>query len=55
MIPLQTLKMLNRKIRYSKEKMSTEPKKYTYMYESLKQLRTMLLLEFKLMNKQLFN
>lgn len=55
MIPLQTLNHINRQIKYCKVKIKKEPIKYTFMLENLKQLKKIVLIEFKVMNKQLLN
>ena len=55
MLPIKTLERIDRKINFCKEHMKKEPKKYTFMYESMKQLRQLVLLEFQVMNRQLLN
>jgi hypothetical protein len=55
MLPISTLKMINRHLESAKKGQIKDPKKYTYMVESLKQIRQMLLIEFKVQNKTWLN
>ena len=55
MLPISTLKMIDRHLGSAKRGQIKEPKKYTYIVESLKQIRQMLLIEFKVQNKTWLN
>ena len=55
MLPITTLKILNRHLKGAEKGKLTNPKKYTYMYEALKQIKQSILLEFKVINRQLLN
>lgn len=47
MIQIATLKIIDRHLCGAKIHQKTKPKEYTYMVESLKQIRQMLLVEFE--------
>jgi hypothetical protein len=55
MIPITTLKILDMHMGNVKRGVKKDPKKYTYTYNVLKQLRTSILLEYQVQNKQLLN
>jgi hypothetical protein len=55
MLPISTLKMIDRHLDSAKKGQIKEPKKYTYMLESLKQIRQMLIIEYKVQNKAWLN
>jgi len=55
MLPISTLKVIDRHLKSAKKHQKEEPKKYTYMVDVLKQIRKMLLIEFKVQNKAWLN
>ena len=59
MLPIATLKLINSAIQHAKESseeyLHLKPNGYIFMYEALKQLKQMVELEYKVMNKQLLN
>jgi hypothetical protein len=55
MIPITTLKILDRHLKNSDNQKRIFPQKYTYAYEVLKQLRESILLEYEVQNKSWLN
>ena len=55
MLPISTLKVIDRHLKGAIKGQVKDPKKYTYMVESLKQIRQMLLIEYKVQNKAWLN
>jgi hypothetical protein len=55
MLLITTLKIVDRHLEEAKIHQKTEPKKYTYMVESLKQIRESILIEYMVQNKSWLN
>ena len=55
MLELTTLKIFNRHFSSVLKGLEKYPKKYTYMMESLKQIKHAMILDFWMNNKQLYN